>query len=52
LLLLLLLFGNVLEEHSFEQIFQPFLKFEGMDGLPFMVHGGTFRTLLFKSEKI
>jgi hypothetical protein len=28
-----LLFGNVLEEqHSFEQIFQPFLKFEGILG--------------------
>jgi hypothetical protein len=30
--LLLVLFGNVLEEHSFEQIFQPFLTFEGMVG--------------------
>lgn len=43
--------GNVLEEHSFEQIFQPFLKFEGMDGLSFMVHGGTLRTLLLKAKK-
>jgi hypothetical protein len=32
LLLLLLFGGNVLEEHSFEQIFQPLLAFEGMVG--------------------